>query len=360
MGYGPLGLTCRAISLEGGIWRRKGGFIYTIAMSNIDFLIKRGEAYFSEGLYDSAIANYGQAIAAGDHSSQLYCLRAKAYLAKAWEAAGRAPSGEEAYDAWLAAFGRKPELQLALEDALRAVSLDPKNNEAYYGLGIIQIDKGSWAEAIAAFDKCLELVPEDTEAMYWRAMAFDELGDTAKALETLGEIITVDADCSEAYYMRSQIHTAKGSYDEAMEDISRAIDLDPEAPEYYLQRGKLLSYIAEKPEGAARLEEAIEDLSQALRLDPDCAEAYNWRSLAYLQAGRDKKELKDLNALLKLEPRNADAYKRRYDCQVACGNRAEAVGDWLLLCMLNPKAVAEPIAGAARNARADFKRLCGN
>jgi tetratricopeptide (TPR) repeat protein len=331
-----------------------------MGMSNIDFLIKRGEAYFSEGLYDSAIANYAQAIAAGDQSSQLYCLRSKAYLAKAWDAAGRAPSGEEAYDAWLAAFGRKPELQLALADARLALSLDPNNNEAWYGLGIIQIDKGSWVQAIEAFDKCLELNPEDSEAMYWRAMAFDELGDTPKALEVLGELVAADPDCSEAYYMRSQIYTSQGDHHQAMEDISRALELEPEAPEYYLQRGKLFSYMAEKPEGAAHLTEAIEDLSQALRLDPDCAEAYNWRSLAYLQAGDDKKELKDLDALIKLEPANAEARKRRYDCQMACGNRAEAAGDWLYLCLLDPKAAAEPIAGAARSARADFKRLSGN
>lgn len=329
-------------------------------MSDIDFLIKRGEACFSEGLFDSAISNYSQAIAAGDGSSLLYCLRAKAYLEKAWQQAGRAPFEEEAYEKWADAFGRRSELQLALADAAQAVSLDPKNSEAYYGLGEIQVDKRCWAEAIAAFDKCLELLPEDSEAMYWRAVAFDELGDTAKALETLGEAIAADADSHEAYYMRSQILVSGGGLEEALADISKAIALDPGAAEYFLQRGKVFSYMSEKPGGAARLAEAIEDFSEALRLDPKLAEAYNWRGLAYMQAGEEKKELKDLNALIALVPGHAEGYRLRYECQAARGKRLEAAVDWLYLCFLNPKAIVAPIAEAAGSARADFKKHSGN
>jgi tetratricopeptide (TPR) repeat protein len=343
-----------------GIWRRGGGFGYTITMSDIDFLIKRGEAFYSEGLYDSAISNYTKAIAEGDRGSQLYCLRAKAYLAKAWEAAGRAPFDEEEYDAWAADFCRRTELQLALLDAVQAVALDPANSEAYYGLGVIQIDRMCWAEAIAAFDKCLELLPGDSEAMYWRAVAFDEMGDTAKALETLGDVIAADADCSEAYYMRSQILTSKGDLDAALEDISKAIDLEPEAPEYYLQRGKVLSYMSEKPQGAGRLPEAIADLSEVLRLDPKCAEAYSWRALAYMQAGEEKKELKDLDALIALVPNHAEGYRLRYECQAACGRRLEAAMDWLYLCFLKPAAISGTMTEAGRGARADFKKFSGN
>lgn len=343
-----------------GIWRSGGGLIYTIAMSDIDSLIKRGEAFYSEGLYDSAISNYTKAITEGDRSSQLFCLRAKAYLAKAWEAAGQSPFDEEEYDVWAADFCRRPDLQLALVDAVQAATLDPENSEAHYGLGVIQIDRQCWPEAIAAFDRCLELLPGDSEAMYWRAVAYDEMGDTAKALETMGDVIKADPECSEAYYMRSQIRTAAGNLEAALEDISKAIDLDPEAPEYYLQRGKVLSYLSEKPHGAARLPEAISDLSEVLRLDPKCAEAYSWRALAYMQAGEEKKELKDLDRLLELAPHHAEGYRLRYECQAACGRRLEAAVDWLYLCFLKPRAINDTMIEAGRGARADFKKLSGN
>ncbi len=329
-------------------------------MSNIDSLIKRGEACYSEGLYDSAIASYGQAMAAGEESSQLYCLRAKAYLAKGWEAAGRAPSGEEAYEKWAAAFGDSPEVELAHADAQRAVELDPKNSDAWYGLGVILMDKRLWTRAVEAFDKCQELHPDDFEAKYWQAVAFDEMGDTARALETLDAVLAMNEDCHEACYMRAQIRADKDELAPALADIARAIELDPETPEYHLEKGRILYFMAEKPEGAARLPEAIEDFTEALRLEPEYAEAYNWRSLAYLQAGDDRRELADLDALIKLEPANAEAYKRRYDCHAACGHRAEAAGDWLYLCTLDPRAAADPFKGAAGKATEDFKKLRGN
>lgn len=329
-------------------------------MNDLNAIIKCGEAYFEEGLYARAIANYTKAIAAGGSSAQLYTLRAKAYAAKAYEEAGRAPFDEEAYERWAAAFSRGPGLRLALEDSLRAVTLDPSDADAYYGLGAILMDRREWTGAIAAFDKCLALLPDDAEAMYWKAAAYDELGDAPAALEVLDDLLAAYDGLSGAYQLRSQLLTLQEDYDGALADASMAIELEPKEPECYLQRGKVLFYLAGKPGGAARLAEAIKDISEALRLDPASAEAYNWRSLAYLQAGEDNLELADLDALLALEPGHAEGYRRRYECRLACGDRGGAALDWLYYCRLKPGAVSEPSAEAARSARSDFRKFSGN
>lgn len=329
-------------------------------MNDLETIIKRGEAYFEEGLYARAIANYTKAIAAGRASAQLYTLRAKAYAAKAYEEAGRAPFDDEAYERWAEAISRGPGLRLALEDSLLAVALDPTDADAYYGLGVVLMDGRDWAGAIAAFDKCLALLPDDAEAMYWKAAVYDELGDAPAALEVLDGLLAADPGLPGAYQLRSQLRTLQEDYDGALADASKAIELEPQASEHYLQRGKVLSYLAEKPEGAARLPEAIKDLSEALKLNPAFAEAYNWRSLAYLQAGEDKLELADLDALLALEPAHAEAYRRRYECRLSCGDRGGAALDWLYYCRLKPGAVLEPPAEAARSARSDFRKFSGN
>ncbi len=329
-------------------------------MKDLDTIIKRGEAYFDEGLYARAIASYTKAIAAGAGSSQLYTLRAKAYAAKAYEEAGREPFDDEAYGKWAESLGRGAGLALALEDSLRAVALDPANPDAYYGLGAILMDKRDWTGAIAAFDKCLALQPEDAEAMYWKAAAYDELGDVPAALEVLDGLLAAGAELPGAYHLRSQLRTLQEDYEGALADASRAVELEPEEPEYYLQRGKVLSYLGEKSGGAERLAEALKDLTEALRLDPSFAEAYNWRSLAYLQAGDDGRELADLDTLIALEPGHAEAYRRRYECRLVSGDRGGAALDWLYYCRLKPGAVSEPPAEAARAARSDFRKFSGN
>ncbi len=329
-------------------------------MNDLDTIIKRGEAYFDEGLYARAIANYTRAIAAWADNSQLYTLRAKAYTAKAYEEAGRAPFDEDAYAKWAESLSRGGELGLALDDSLRAVALDPANADAYYGLGVILMDRRAWGGAIAAFDKCLVILPGDAEAMCWKAAIYDELGNVPAALEVLDGLLAAGAELPVAYHLRSQLRTLQEDYEGALTDASRAIELEPEGPEYYLQRAKVLSYLGEKPAGAEQLAKAVKDLSEALRLDPAFTEAYNWRSLAYLQAGDDRRELADLDALIALEPGHAEAYRRRYESRLASGDRGGAALDWLYYCQLEPGAVSEPPVEAAHVARSDFRKFSGN
>lgn len=329
-------------------------------MKDLDTIIKRGEAYFEEGLFGRVISSCGEAIAAGSRSSQLYCLRAKAYVAKAREDAGRAPTDEAAYEKWAEAFSCGPGLQLALDDALRAVALDAANPEAYFGLGIILMDRRDWTGGIAALDKCLALTPDDIEARYWKAVAYDEMGDLASALAELDALLAGTDDYADAYHFRSQVRLAGLDFEGALADAARALELEPDEPEFHLQHGKTLSQMAEKPEWADRIGDAVKSLSEAVRLSPDMAEAYDWRAFARLQAGDDRGELADLDALLTLEPANAGAYRRRYEGRLACGDRKGAALDWLFFCKLDPAAILVPLAEASRGAQAAFKKLRGN
>ncbi|MDA8244019.1 MAG: tetratricopeptide repeat protein [Elusimicrobia bacterium] len=329
-------------------------------MKDLDTIIRRNEAYFEEGLFGRVIAGCGEAIEAGSESPLLYRLRAKAYVAKAREDAGRAPADEEAYEKWAEAFSRGPGLRLALEDARRAAELDPSDPETYFGLGIILMDLRDWTGGIAALDKCLELSPDDAEARYWKAVARDEMGEPDSALAELDGLLAADGEHADSFHFRSQLRASALDWEGALADANRALELEPSDPAFQLQRGKVLAQMAERPEWAGRLEEAIEALSEAVRLAPDLAEAYDWRAYARLQAGDEAGELADLDALVRLEPDNPDAYRRRCECRQALGDRAGAALDWLYFCGLNPAAQLIPPADAAAKARAAFKKFGGN
>ncbi|MHB0995854.1 MAG: tetratricopeptide repeat protein [Elusimicrobiales bacterium] len=329
-------------------------------MKDLDTIIKRGEAYFEEGLFGQVISSCGEAIAAGGSSSQLYCLRAKAYAAKAREDAGRAPEDEEAYERWAEAYSRVPELRLALDDALRAVALDAANPEAYFSLGVILLDRRDWGGGIAALDKCLALAPDDHEARFWKAVAYDEMGDPASALAELDALLAFVNSYADAYHFRSQLRAAELDLEGALADATRALELDPDEPEFHLQLGKTLSQMAEKPEYADSIGEAVKALSEAVRLAPKLAEAYDWRAFARLQAGDDRGELADLDALIALEPANAGAYRRRYEGRLACGDRNGAALDWLFFCKFDPAAILVTLSEASRAAGTAFRKFRGN
>lgn len=116
---------------------------------------------------------------------------------------------------------------------------------AAYEEGIQLVKKGSFREAVAAFDKALRLNP----------------------------------DFAEAYGGRGNVYAALAQYEQALKDYDEAIRLDSAYVEAYFNRGNVYS-------GLVQHERALKDYSAVIRLNPDLAEAYHNRALAYLILGR--------------------------------------------------------------------------
>jgi tetratricopeptide (TPR) repeat protein len=77
---------------------------------------------------------------------------------------------------------RKAQVAALLE---KAVSLDPKLDEAYIQLGIISSASGENARAISAYKKAIEANPQSGEAHYRLGLAYKRMGEDAKAHQEL-------------------------------------------------------------------------------------------------------------------------------------------------------------------------------
>ena len=51
----------------------------------------------------------------------------------------------------------------ALQDLAKALELDPRSHETYFGIALTHIDRSNVDAAVAALDKALELAPADWE-----------------------------------------------------------------------------------------------------------------------------------------------------------------------------------------------------
>ena len=128
-------------------------------------------------------------------------------------------------------------------------------------------------EAMACFDKAVELQPNYAEAYSNRGNTLQKLGHLQEALASLDQAILLKPDFAEAYANRGNVFQELGQLVEAMTCFDKAISLKPDLAGLYVNRGNAFKELGHLPEALASLDQAIE-------LKPDYAEAHYIRGIA--------------------------------------------------------------------------------
>ena len=82
----------------------------------------------------------------------------------------------------------------ALNDANKALTLDPNYNPAYYEAGNANLSMGNYLQAVNNLNKFLETNPNSAEALVARASAFYKQGDKKNALYDYQRAIQINAE----------------------------------------------------------------------------------------------------------------------------------------------------------------------
>ena len=80
-------------------------------------------------------------------------------------------------------------------------------------------------EALADFDRVIDLDPAYSKAYHLRGLVHERIGDHRAALNDISKAIDLDPDYGAAYYSRANLHTNMGNQDLAMEDIQMVTQL---------------------------------------------------------------------------------------------------------------------------------------
>lgn len=103
--------------------------------------------------------------------------------------------------------------------------------------GLDHLHHGRFDEAIAAYDRALELDPEQAEARYRRGTARLRKGDLDRALSDFNEALAIDPRHADAYLHRGLVHAARGFHDLAVVDFNTSLDIQPHVLDALLNRG---------------------------------------------------------------------------------------------------------------------------
>lgn len=124
-------------------------------------------------------------------------------------------------------FLREGKLEEAVARYDRAIELYPKNEYPYYARGYARLILGELDKAIADYSRALAICPDYAEAYNDRGYAKVKQGDWQGALADYSKAIEIDAKCVSAYMNRGLLKLHLGKDREAQKDFERCLKLNP-------------------------------------------------------------------------------------------------------------------------------------
>ncbi len=259
------------------------------------------------------------------------------------------------------------ELDLAIKDIDRAISLDSLSAEYYLLKAELQKQQNKYKQAKETLDKCLILNNENLEARLELGYLALVVKDYKQALEYTDAVLKRDIHNAEAYYLKGMIFQEKEDTARALSSYATAIEQEND---YYealialgilnlnkdlaLSKGYIKNALKLQPESLEALyafaiccqekgdyneaietyhkilkineyaepyfnlgyihqeylkvyEVAIENYTKALAIQPTYVNAYFNRALCYEQLDKIKEAEADLRKALQLDPQNTNA-----------------------------------------------------
>jgi predicted O-linked N-acetylglucosamine transferase (SPINDLY family) len=235
-----------------------------------------------------------------------------------------------------------------------ALLINPGSPAAHCELGLTLQDLNRPVEALACFDRVVELKPDFTELPYKRGNALLASGRLDDAIGSFDQMIALDPSHVSAWNnrgnalrQRGQLEQAIASYDQAltrkpahisalinrgatlverrqarqgMADFDRSLALDPDNSVAWAHKAQASRILG-------NLEDAIASCDKALSINPDLALAWIVCSAIQLTTGKIDEAKASCERALAIAPKNADALTQLGQCLLQ-----EADADAALLC----------------------------
>src|SRR5262249_6325022 len=125
-----------------------------------------------------------------------------------------------------AALREAGEVQASLAELQEALRTDPNFAGAYVNIGIARFVEQKLAEAVAAFQKAVDVDPTSVIARHFLARGLVHMKETDEALRVLNEGTRLNPNEPEAFRVQGTILVELGKYVEAPNAFRRAVELE--------------------------------------------------------------------------------------------------------------------------------------
>ena len=166
---------------------------------------------------------------------------------------------------------------------------------AHNNLGLLLMDRGRTDEAMAHFQKALEINPNYGDAHYNLGILLEKMGRTDEAMAHLLKTLELDPNYADAHNNLGLLLMDRGRNDEAMAHFQKALEIKPTYGYAHYNLGILLADMG-------RTYEAMVHYQKALELNPNHAEAHNNLGALLAKMGRTDEAIAHYRKALEINP----------------------------------------------------------
>ncbi|HEY9670997.1 MAG TPA: tetratricopeptide repeat protein [Waterburya sp.] len=212
------------------------------------------------------------------------------------------------------------------------------NSDLWWNVGNELLDLGQFEEALASYNKAIEIKPDFYEAWISRGFVLANLGHYQDALTASNTAVKIKPDYPEGWYNQGVISGLLGSYEEALTSFKQLIAIEPNYYKAWERQGLALWSLRRDEEAIAsykkaleikpdhyrtwellgqalielgRYEEALTSYEKATELKPDFVENWQRRGMILQFLGRYEEAIASFDSILGIEPNNYDAWFQR-------------------------------------------------
>ena len=185
---------------------------------------------------------------------------------------------------------------IALQSGNKKVLLDH-----WYDLGCELVNLGQHEEAIAAFEKVLEIDPKFPDAWNGLGTSLNCLGRYKEAIAAFEKALEIDPKFHKAWNGLGNSLGELGEYNEAIAVLGKVLEIEPKSHIVWNGLGIALN-------GLDRYSWAIAAFEKALEIHPKCHQAWNGLGTTLKDLGRYKEAIAAFEKALEIDPKYHTAW----------------------------------------------------
>lgn len=238
---------------------------------------------------------------------------------------------------------------------------NPTSAEAYNKRGIAYRMNGNQEDAIACFNKAIEIDPNNAQYYQHRGISYSSsaIRKYDEAIADFAKAIEIESSNSEFYFYRALTYFEKKEYDKCWDDVQKAEslgfkkDFKSYGGVYPRFINDLIKASGRNPYASAEendafkrgwedsekglLDESIKEFSKVIQINPNSIEAYYNRALAYEKKEKFNQAITDYSKVIESYPEYAQAYVGRGVNYAQKGDENRALDDFNKAIQLDPK-----------------------